>query len=160
MLCLVLSCVLFLCPLVSLLSFSFPPCMFVSLCLSVLFPSPRYLTCPLPSSLPTCSSSPHQCVCVLKPSLPHELFVSSLLVLCECVMFPPVFPAPRHCVFWLFYLLLCCFGPWTHFCLLPLILNSFSFLNLSFCSPLSRFLESAFGSTSSTPDSLLSMNVC
>ena len=31
---------------------------------------PHYLTCPPPSSLPTCSSFPHQCVCVFKPWFP------------------------------------------------------------------------------------------
>ena len=47
---------------------------------------PCYLTCPLPSSLLTCSSSPHQCVCVYSMCLPctpcHFVWCDVLKVPC------------------------------------------------------------------------------
>ena len=150
-LCAGLSYVLFLRPLVSPVSFPLPPCMFVSLCLSVLFPS-CFLLCAFPSwsrlssSPPTCSSFPHQCVCAL---VPHVLFVSSLLVFVWC---PPRVPCVSGFgMFWDFDF---CFP----FSLFDLLLCPFPFLLVCITSSLGLFafsFLSAFGSTSSFPHLLI-----
>ena len=64
--------------------------------------SPHYLTCPPPCSLPTCSSFPNQCVCVLKP----WFTIYSLSVHCWCLCDAPL----AFLVFLLVSLVLVCFG--------------------------------------------------
>ena len=102
------------------LSSPLPPCMFVSPCLSALFP-PCVLLCAFPSlshlsssllSLLTCSSSPHQCVCVFKPLFPiHSLSVHSVWL---PVMYPVSPPVSS---------LLVCFG---------FLVSYFAFMDLNF----------------------------
>ena len=129
---------------VSVFSLLFPStlCMFVSLCLPLLYlvisHPPRYLTCPLPSSLSSPAPHPLISVCAFKPLFPiHFLSVRCVWFTMMYPVSPPVLSPLVRFGLWIFaFWFLLCWSFFVALCLAILAATLFSgpWIDFRLCS--------------------------